>query len=257
MFTSLPHARLIALDLETTGLHAAHDRIVEVAAVCWQDGREVGAFQSLVNPERPIPPQAIAVHGITDAMVASAPTIEVILPAFMAFCQGDAVIAHNAKFDLGFLRQACERHGVPLFTTPVVDTLATARRRLLGLPNLRLETLKRHLGLGKTQSHRALDDARDCLAVYLHCLQTAIPSPPPGPLCAPPNPEHLALLRRAQAAGETLVIEYQDGRGRTTRRTIRPLQFDAHCMVVEAWCQLRNDTRHFYLERIKAVRTGS
>lgn len=253
MHIHLPEARLVALDLETTGLSPATDRIVEVAAVSWQNGREDGAFSTLVNPEISIPAAATAVHGITNTMVKDAPTLGEILPAFMEFCQADGVVAHNAKFDIGFLRHACARYDVPLFTSPVIDSIAVARRRLLGVPNFRLETLKQHLGFGRTQSHRALDDARDCLAIYLHCRQAEIPSPPPGPLCAPPNPEHLARLQQAQAAGATITILYQDGRGRTTRRTIRPLQFDALCMVVEAFCLLRNDTRHFYLERIKGI----
>jgi DNA polymerase-3 subunit epsilon len=251
MFTRLPQSCLVALDLETTGLSPTVDRIVEMAAVRWEDGRETGHFQALVNPGCPIPAAATAIHGITDAMVADCPTAAEILSAFLEFCQAAAVIAHNAKFDIGFLRAESERTGIPLFTSPVIDSCAMARRRLPGMPNYRLETLKRLLGSGKRQEHRALQDARDCLAVYLRAVQADVPSPPPDAVTRPPDAAHLALLRRAHAHGELLMIEYQDGRGRTTRRAIRPMQFDPQYLVVEAYCHLRNDTRHFYLERIR------
>jgi DNA polymerase III epsilon subunit-like protein len=160
-------------------------------------------------------------------------------------------VAHNAKFDVRFLRAECERTGVPLFTSAVLDSCSIARRRLPGFPNYRLETLKRMFGLGQRQEHRALQDARDCLAVYLRCLEADVPSPPDEVLISHPDEGHIALLRQARDRGGVLMIEYQDGRGRTTRRAIRPMQFDAKCLVVEAYCLLRNDTRHFYLERIK------
>jgi len=222
-----------------------------MAAVRWEDGREMAVFQTLVNPGYPIPPSAIAIHGITDAMVANQPPVAEVLPAFLEFCRATAVIAHNAKFDLGFLRTESTRTGIPLFTSPVIDSCAMARRRLPGLPNYRLETLKRLLGLGKRQEHRALQDARDCLAVYLHAVEAGVPSPPPDAVTRPPDAAHLELLRQAHANGELLMIEYQDGRGRTTRRAIRPMQFDAQYLVIEAYCHLRNDTRHFYLDRIR------
>ena len=251
MLTGMPQSSLVALDLETTGLNAKVDRIVEMAAVRWEGGREVAVFHALVNPGMPIPVSAIAIHGITDAMVTQSPPVAALLPAFMDFCRAEAVIAHNAKFDLRFLTAACTRSGVTLFTSPTIDSCATARRRLPGFPNYRLETLKRLLGLGQRQQHRALQDARDCLQVYLHCLQTEVPTPPPGALTGAPDSAHIALLQQARTAGETLMIEYQDSRGHTTRRAIRPIQFDRQCLVVEAYCLLRNDMRHFYLERIR------
>lgn len=251
MITSLPHASLVALDLETTGLNSAFDRIVEMAAVRWEEGGEVGVFHALVNPGIAIPPAAIAIHGITNAMVAEQPPVAEILPAFIDFCEGGAVVAHNAKFDLRFLKAECERTGVPLFSSPVLDSCAMARRRLPGYPNYRLETLKRLMGFGLRQEHRALQDARDCLAVYLRCLESEVPSPPPEALTSQPDDAHVALLRQAKDRGGVLMIEYQDGRGHTTRRAIRPMQFDAQYLVVEAFCLLRNDTRHFFLERIK------
>ena len=253
MWTAMPQSCLVALDLETTGLSAECDRIVEMAAVRWEDGREVGHFQVLVNPGIPIPASAIAIHGITDAMVAGQPAAAEVLPAFVAFCQADAVIAHNAKFDMRFLRAESACSGIPLFTSPVLDSCSLARRRLPGFPNYRLETLKRLLGIGQHQSHRALEDARDCLHVYLRCVQAGLPTPPAEVLTGAPDSAHVTMLRQAKDAGQTLMIEYQDGRGRTTRRAIRPMHFDPEYLVVEAYCLLRHDTRHFYMERIRRV----
>jgi len=242
--------RIVALDLETTGLTCATDRIVELAAVSWQDGEETGAFEALVNPGRPMPPEVIAVHGITDAMVRDQPPIAEVLPAFLDFCRADMVVAHNAPFDIGFLRAECARCGLILFPSKITDTCALARQRLPGSPNYRLETLAAGLGRGEKQAHRALRDARDCLALYLHCLQQ--PIPPQGRLTEAAQP-YLELFRTAIQAGEILLIEYQDSRGRTTRREIQPTLLDEGCLVVEAFCHLRQKIRHFHLNRILRV----
>lgn len=102
-----PPGQYIAFDLETTGLSAAMDRIVEIAAVRFlETGQEIARYQTLVNPERPVPSGAYAVHGLSDELLSHAPTAREILPAFLAFI-GDAcstsLLAHNAAFDAGFL----------------------------------------------------------------------------------------------------------------------------------------------------------
>ena len=241
---------IVALDLETTGLSSAVDRIVELAAVRWHQGKEIAAFEALVHPGRPIPPAVIGVHGITDAMVRDCPPVAAVLPAFLAFCEADMVVAHNVSFDLGFLRAECARAGQTLFASKVTDTCALARQRMPGMPNYRLETLTAFLGGGQ-QTHRALQDARDCLALYLHLLAQPVP---PGVRLVADAQEHVALVRQAIRNGETLVIDYQDGRGRVTRREIRPTMIDEGCLVVEAFCLLRNSTRHFHLNRIVQAR---
>ncbi len=245
-----PQTSIVALDLETTGLSPSWDAIVEVAAVCWQGGRETGHFQSLVNPERLIPREAMAVHGITDAMVREQPTIREILPAFLAFCEVDVVVAHNAKFDASFLRAACTRTGLTPLSAPVLDSCALARRSLPGHRSYSLEALKAELRLGEAGvAHRALQDARDCLALFLRCVETGEPlMPDPGKITPP---ESFPLIHEAIAGGQTVMIEYRDGRGRTTHREIRPLAVDI--ASIEAHCMLRNDTRHFQIDRIRRV----
>jgi DNA polymerase-3 subunit epsilon len=250
MFVMTPQTRIIALDLETTGLSARRDRIVEMAAVCWQPGGETGHFQTLVNPGCPIPARVTRIHGITDAMVSDKPSARDVLPAFLEFCRADLVVAHNSPFDVRFLRAECEYLGLPFFTTPVLDTCSLARERLPGCPNYRLETLKAALDMGYGQAHRALEDARDCLALFLHCLRTDAPALR-LPVDPPPLPEKLRALCSALKSGSTVIIEYRDARGHITQREIRPMHIDR--ATVEAFCLLRNEARHFSLERIERI----
>lgn len=250
MFAISPQTRIVALDLETTGLSAARHRIVECAAVSWQNGKETGHFQVLVNPGCPMPPRVIRVHGITDAMVQDQPPLREVLPAFLDFCRADYVVAHNAPFDMRFLDAECARNGLMPFIGRVVDTCSLARQRLPGCPSYKLETLKAALGLGSGQAHRALEDARDCLQLFFCCLQ-ADSHTQLRPVEPPPLPDTLRPLRDAVLTGTTVVIEYQDTRGRVTQREIRPIFIDG--VTVQAHCLLRNDTRHFTLDRITRV----
>jgi DNA polymerase-3 subunit epsilon len=255
MLSLSPHARIVALDLETTGLSARRDRIVELAAVIWQDGREVAAFERLVNPGMPMPAGALHVHGISDVMVANAPPVRDVLPEFIAFCQGDAVVAHNANFDLGFIREECRRAELVPFTLPIYDTCVLARQLVPGYPSYSLAALKVAFGLEHEQTHRALDDARDCLAVFVRLLGGERPLPPPRTLRPVILPPPYSLIHEALSADAAIVIEYEDGKGRVTRRTIQPMALNesGEGVVIEAHCHLRDNTRHFFLHRIRRL----
>lgn len=158
------------VDLETTG-GAADDRITEVGAVKVRGGEVLGEFQTLVNPQTHIPPLIAVLTGITDQLVAGAPTLPEVLPAFLSFSAGSVIVAHNAGFDVGFLRRACVDLGYPWPQPPVVDTVALARQALLRdeVPNHRLATLAHHFRAAETPNHRALTDARATVDV-LHGL---------------------------------------------------------------------------------------
>lgn len=148
------------LDLETTGGNRHDDMITEIGVVKVRGGECLGTFHTLVNPGRAIPPQITVLTGLTDAVVRSAPRIETVLGALVDFL-GDAVfVAHNAAFDLGFVRAALARDERPDYRPTVVDTAALARRLLRDdVPNCKLSTLASRLRLDHTPSHRALDDA--------------------------------------------------------------------------------------------------
>ncbi len=159
------------VDLETTGGSAAADAITEIGAVRVRGGEVLGEFQTLVNPGAPISPFVSVLTGITDAMVADAPTATSVLPAFLEFARGSVLVAHNAPFDIGFLRAAAaaQQLGWPGFA--VLDTALIARRVLSRdeVPNCKLATLAGYFRAATAPNHRALADARATVDV-LHAL---------------------------------------------------------------------------------------
>jgi DNA polymerase III subunit epsilon len=159
------------VDLETTGGSAAADAITEVGAVRVCGGEVLGEFQTLVRPGVPISPFVSVLTGITDAMVAQAPPITSVLPAFLEFARGSVLVAHNAPFDVGFLRAAAAEQVIAWPGFAIVDTAILARRLLTRdeVPNCKLGTLAGFFGATTTPNHRALSDARATVDV-LHAL---------------------------------------------------------------------------------------
>lgn len=163
--TPLHDVEFVVVDLETTGGPPGAHTITEIGAVRLRGGEVVSEFASLVNPGVPIPPMITVLTGITTAMVNEAPPIEAVLPSFLEWSglsRGNVLVAHNANFDVGFLRAACAELDFPWPRPPVVDTLALARRVLTRdeTPNYKLGTLARIFRTSVTPSHRALADAQ-------------------------------------------------------------------------------------------------
>ena len=160
--TPLVDITFVVVDLETTGGSPASSEITEVGAVKVRGGEVLGEFQSLVNPGEPIPAFIAVLTGITDALVAQAPSIHSVLPAFLEFARGAVLVAHNAPFDVGFLKAAAERQGITWPGHDVLDTAKVARRTLDRdeAPNCKLATLARLFRATTSPTHRALDDAR-------------------------------------------------------------------------------------------------
>jgi DNA polymerase-3 subunit alpha (Gram-positive type) len=157
----------VIFDLETTGLYAYSDKITEIGAVKIKDGEIIGNFSTFVNPDRPIPADVSNLTGITDSMVAGAPSQSEAVQSFLDFCDGSVVVAHNAPFDTGFIRKACENMGVPYNLTSV-DTVAIARNILPELNNVKLDSLAKHFRLGKFNHHRAVDDAEMLMRIFIN-----------------------------------------------------------------------------------------
>jgi DNA polymerase-3 subunit epsilon len=159
------------VDLETTGGSAMADGITEIGAVKVRGGEVLGEFQTLVHPGTSISPFVSVLTGITDSMVCASPRIESVLPAFLEFARGSVLVAHNAPFDVGFLRAAAAEHHLAWPSFAVVDTAVLARRVLTRdeVPNCKLSTLAVYLRAGTTPNHRALSDARATVDV-LHAL---------------------------------------------------------------------------------------
>jgi len=148
------------IDLETTGGSAEHSRITEIGAVTYRGGERLGTFQTLVNPQCDIPPSITVLTGITQSMVVGAPTISELLPTLLEFIGGAVVVAHNARFDLGFINAALVRDDRDELSNHVLDTVPLARRLLRGqVPDCKLATLATRLRLAHRPCHRALDDA--------------------------------------------------------------------------------------------------
>ncbi len=169
--TPLSEVTFVVVDLETTGGKPADAGITEIGAVKVRGGEVLGEFQTLVNPGVAIPPFIAALTGITDRMLADAPRVEAANAAFWEFAAGAVLVAHNAPYDVGFLRGACDRTGLPWPSPRVADTARIARRALTRdeVRNCKLETLARFFRSDTPPIHRALDDARATVAV-LHGL---------------------------------------------------------------------------------------
>ena len=167
----LREVTFVVVDLETTGGSAAADAITEIGAVKVRGGQVLGEFATLVDPGRSIPPQITMLTGITDAMAFDAPRIESVLPMFLEFARGSVLVAHNARFDVGFLRAACARLQLPWPGPAVVDTVRLARAVLPSAeaPSVRLSALATLLRARTMPDHRALTDARATVDV-LHAL---------------------------------------------------------------------------------------
>ncbi|MFO8075507.1 MAG: DEDD exonuclease domain-containing protein [Egibacteraceae bacterium] len=168
--TPLHEVTFVVVDLETTGGSPASSRITEIGAVRVRAGEVDGELATLVDPEVAIPPGITALTGIDDAMVAGRPAIGGILPALLEFARGSVLVAHNARFDVGFLEAALRRSGRPPLEQQALCTAALARRLLGGeVRDCRLATLAAHVGARTRPEHRALADARATVDV-LHAL---------------------------------------------------------------------------------------
>lgn len=156
---NLNDATYVVFDVETTGLSAIYDTIIELAAVKIKDGEIIDRFESFANPHHPLSETTINLTGITDDMVENAPEVEEVLRKFHEWMADDILVAHNAEFDMGFINTGFKRIGLPEASNPVIDTLELARFLLPELKNHRLNTLCKKLDIELTQHHRAIYDA--------------------------------------------------------------------------------------------------
>ncbi|MCI9887828.1 3'-5' exoribonuclease [Micrococcales bacterium 31B] len=157
----LADVTFVVLDLETTGGQSSGDAITEIGAVKVRGGARIGTFQTLIDPGIPIPYFITRLTGISNAMVQGQPRIETVLGSLFDFVRDAVVVAHNAPFDIGFLRAAARRHDIEWPQVPVLDTVRLSRALMPAgtVPNHKLGTLASYIGTEVTPNHRALDDA--------------------------------------------------------------------------------------------------
>ena len=149
---------IVCFDIETTGLKVQREAITEIGAVVLKNGKITDTFQTFVYPGRRLTPEIIGLTGITDAMLADAPPPEEALAAFLKFVDGRPLAAHNAEFDIGFIRAGCRRAGLE-FDPTYIDSLILAQNLLPELHKHKLDIVAEHLDLPAFNHHRASDDA--------------------------------------------------------------------------------------------------
>lgn len=256
------------LDVETTGLDPANgDRVCEIAVLKTVNGTEVDRFVTLVNPGKSIPLSAISVHGITDVMVSRAPFFREIANELLSFLRGAVVVAHNARFDLGFLRMELSNIGLTLPQTDVVDTLGIARRYYSFASN-GLGQIARDIGLPAAAAHRALADVLTTRSVFEYFLmdlnrrgirlkrlkdvlklhgESVVVEEDVSQLVVPWEVEEALRVRGK------LRIKYLSAYGNeTTIRVIEPLEISARRggTYLYAYCYMRKERCTFRLDRI-------
>ena len=156
----------VIFDLETTGLSPVNDLIIEIGAVKMCGGKVTDSFSTFVNPQIPIPFNIESLTGISDSMVENAGTIEEILPEFLEFCKGAVMVAHNAGFDVGFIKEKTDTILGIKFECTVVDTVALSRALLPSLGKFTLDHVAKALGVPPFNHHRAVDDAEACADIF-------------------------------------------------------------------------------------------
>lgn len=162
----------VVIDFETTGLKVADSEIIQIGAIYYVNGEIINTFSSYVKPtSSSLSPTITRITGITMNTLTDAPTLENILPKFLTFIGGLTLVAHNASFDMKFLLSAIDRCGIVMEKFRVIDTLTLSRRLFDGMPNYKLETLKKQLNLGDQRSHNALEDCYTTGSLYMTCLR--------------------------------------------------------------------------------------
>ena len=149
---------IVCFDIETTGLKVTREAITEIGAVVLKNGNITETFQTFVNPGRRLTPEIIGLTGITDAMLADAPSLKEALTAFLQFVNGRVLAAHNAEFDISFIRAGCRKVGLE-FEPTYIDSLILAQNLLPELHKYKLDIVAEHLDLPAFNHHRASDDA--------------------------------------------------------------------------------------------------
>ena len=162
--TFVSNVTFVVFDTETTGFSPTTDRIVEIGAVKFRNGVVVEEKSWLINPERDIPYWATKVHGITDAMVKEKPTFKEAYPAFQEFIQGSVLMAHNAKFDISFVKAEIERAGYDIPSNMVIDSLKLFRKWYPKSTSHTVESVARDAKVETDTLHRA---EADSLYVFL------------------------------------------------------------------------------------------
>ena len=167
----LKQASYVVFDIETTGFSQTYDRIIEIAACKIYQGGIIETYETFVNPEMPISQKITELTTITDEMVMDAPKIMDVLPKFMEFCKGSILVAHNAKFDIGFIYANIKRLGLEYEMLPAIDTLNLFRAGYHEeVKKFNLKVMAKHFKVKQEQHHRAIDDTKVTALCFIGML---------------------------------------------------------------------------------------
>ena len=161
-----------AVDIETTGLSAKNDAIIEIAAVRVCDGQLAGSFSSLVNPGVSISEEITKINGITNEMVENAPFIEDVMPKFLDFLSDSVFVAHNSPFDLAFINEALQRQYYQKMVNPIICTLKLSKMIYPSFDSHSLDSVTKKMKIAMSNHHRALSDAEACAKILINLLKT-------------------------------------------------------------------------------------
>ncbi|MBC7742686.1 MAG: exonuclease [Bdellovibrionaceae bacterium] len=256
---------IVAFDTETSGAYPLESEIVELGAVKWYQGEVVGRFQTLLKPSRPMLPDNIRIHGITNEMVADAPAMKSEIKKFCEFIDGSILLAHHAPFDLGFLTIEIEKAGLPFPNTLQMCTSLIARA-LLTTTNHKLQTLVKELNLTGGSAHRAYDDAYACLQVFFKSCEKLGEDISLNRVLEVQKKEinwdkyriwssqdqKILSLARAIVENKSINIVYEGGQTKGKPRPIKPMGIvrNPDGDYIHAECGLDFQRKRFYLDKI-------
>lgn len=160
----------VVFDIETTGLSATYDKIIEIGGVKVQGGVIVDKFSEFINPQMPIPFKIEQLTSINDSMVMEADTVDAVLPRFLEFCEGAVMVAHNADFDMSFIFKNASDLGID-FKCTIVDTVSLARVLIPSISRYKLDTVAKAVGVTLEHHHRAVDDAGCTAEIFVKFIQ--------------------------------------------------------------------------------------
>ena len=172
--TTIEGETYIVFDIETTGFDPHNEEITEIGAVKLNGTTIVDRFSTFVNPNKPIPENIVKLTGITDEMVADAPQIEEILPKFLEFSKGATMVAHNAKFDIGFIQTKLKTKLNKDYDPAVIDTILWGKNILKELKRYNLKAMAKHLGIELNNHHRAVDDAEATAHIFVKMMNMVL-----------------------------------------------------------------------------------
>ncbi len=160
--------KFVAIDVETTGLSPLYNELIEISAIKYEGAKKLDTFSTLIKPKKEVSSTITNLTGITNKMLEDAPTIEKVMPDLIEFIGDNPIVAHNANFDYSFLQNNSNKS----FTNnKVIDTVAISRKMLPNLPNHKLNTVARYIGIQEEGYHRAEFDCECCAKIYMKYLE--------------------------------------------------------------------------------------